>query len=271
VPHTSDHWLVTPGEPFHLKDVDPGSTPGVPGDREKTLATFAKRDDALIGWQERLWAEHQQSLLIVLQAIDGGGKDGTIEHVLRGMNPQGVRVAGFKTPTEEEKAHDFLWRVHKVTPGKGEVGVFNRSHYEDVIITRVHNIVPPKVWRARYDHINAFERNLADAGTRIVKFFLHISKDEQAARLRARIEDPTKQWKFRAADLEDRKLWDDFQAAFQDAITHTSTETAPWYVIPADKKWYRNWAVSEVLLDVFAQMKPNYPPPEDDLSKIVIE
>lgn len=192
--------------------------------------------------------------------MDAGGKDGTIGHVFRGLNPAGCRVASFKAPTEEELAHDFLWRVHQVVPGRGEVAVFNRSHYEDVLVARVHNLVPEDVWRPRYKHIVAFEQNLAAAGTRIVKLFLHISKEEQARRLRERLKDPTKRWKLRLSDLEERKRWDDYQAAYAEAIERTSTKAAPWYVIPADHKWYRNWAVSRILLETFAEMDPHYPP-----------
>ena len=261
--HETHRWLAAPGKPVHLTKVDPSSTEGAPGGKKQTEASFDGLLEQLDGLQERLWAEHRQSLLIVLQAMDTGGKDGTIKHVIRGMNPVGARVVSFKVPTEDELAHDFLWRIHRQTPGRGEVVVFNRSHYEDVLVVRVHKIVPESVWRPRYEQINQFEATLAAAGTRVVKFFLHISKKEQAERLRDRVDTPEKQWKFRRADLEERALWDDYQAAYAEAIEQTSTEVAPWYVIPADHKWYRNWAITEVLLGVLEEMDPKFPPGED--------
>lgn len=209
--------------------------------------------------QERLWSEGRRSLLVVLQAMDTAGKDGTIRYVFRGFNPSGTRVAAFRAPTELEGAHDFLWRVHRQAPRAGEVVVFNRSHYEDVLVTRVHGLVPPKVWRERYEHINAFERLLHDAGTHIVKVMLHISYEEQGKRLQQRQDDPAKRWKFKASDLAERKYWDDYQAAFTEMLEKTSTEHSLWYVIPANHKWYRNWAVAEVLLTVLEQMNPRYP------------
>ena len=221
--------------------------------------------------QERLYAEGQRSLLIVLQAMDAGGKDGTIKHVFRGVNPQGTTVTSFKKPTEEELSHDFLWRVHRAAPAQGMMAIFNRSHYEDVLIVRVHNLVAKAVWRGRYDHINAFEANLASAGTTVVKLFLHISKEEQADRLRSRLEKPDKRWKFRVEDLDERKHWDDYMEAFAEAIERTSTQAAPWYVIPADRKWYRNWAVSHVVIDALAAMDPQFPEPEGNLDGIVVE
>jgi len=266
----SDRWRVQPGAEVHLDRIDPDSTEGAPGDKKKTSAELTELCERTMDFQEKLFAEQKRSLLVVLQAIDAGGKDGTISHVFRGLNPQGVRVSSFKAPSDEELAHDYLWRVHKVTPGKGEVGVFNRSHYEDVLVVRVHDFVPEKVWRPRYEQIRAFEQTLHAAGTQIVKLFLHISKDEQAKRLQERVDDPTKRWKFRLGDLDERAHWDDYQAAFAEAIAETSTEDAPWYVIPANRNWYRNWAVSNVLLDAFAAINPQYPPPEDDLSKVVI-
>jgi PPK2 family polyphosphate:nucleotide phosphotransferase len=209
-------------------------------------------------------------LLVVLQAMDGGGKDGTIKHVFRGMNPVGARVASFRVPSEEEASHDFLWRVHRHTPAGGEVVVFNRSHYEDVLVVRVHGLVPESVWRPRYRHINAFEEILAAAGTEVVKLFLHISKEEQADRFRARLSDPAKRWKFRRGDLDERKRWDDYQVAYAEAIERTSTVAAPWFVIPADHKWYRNWAVSRVVLETLEAMNPQYPH-EEDLDGVVVE
>ena len=256
-------WRVTPGTKVDLARIDTRSTEGAPGDKAKTEAASEELQAEMQGLQERLYAEGEQSLLVVLQAIDAGGKDGTIKHVFRGLNPASCRVISFKVPSEEERSHDFLWRVHAKAPARGEVVVFNRSHYEDVLVVRVHDLVPEKVWRPRYEFINDFEANLAAAGTRIVKLYLHISKEEQAERFRARLDDPSKRWKFRTGDLEERKRWDDYVGAFEEAISRTSTEHAPWYVIPADRKWYRNWAVSRILVETLEDMDPQYPPAED--------
>ena len=202
--------------------------------------------------------------------MDAGGKDGTIRQVFTGVNPQGVRVASFKAPTADELAHDFLWRVHQHAPAHGEMGVFNRSHYEDVLIVRVNELVPEPVWRARYQQIRDFEQILTASGTAVVKVFLHISPEEQAERLQARLDDPTKRWKFAAADLDVRKHWDAYQAAYEEAIRETSTADAPWYVIPADRKWYRNWAVLQVLLDVLHRLDPQFPPEEPGLEDLTV-
>jgi PPK2 family polyphosphate:nucleotide phosphotransferase len=194
-----------------------------------------------------------------------------VKHVFFGVNAQGTRVTSFKVPTEEERAHDFLWRIHKAIPGHGEIGIFNRSHYEEVLVVRVHELVPEKVWRKRYDDIRHFEDNLVDSGVSVVKLYLHISKGEQAERLQARLDDPTKHWKFNVGDLDDRARWPQFMAAYEEAVNRTSTKAAPWYVIPADHKWYRDWAVSHILIDTLEAMDPQYPEPEDDLGKVVIE
>ncbi|CAA9256731.1 MAG: Polyphosphate kinase 2 [uncultured Acidimicrobiales bacterium] len=262
-------WRVEPGTKVHLGKIDTRSTDGAPGGKASTEAAMDELLHDLQGLQERLYADGGQSLLVVLQAIDAGGKDGTIKHVFRGLNPAGCRVVSFKVPSEEERNHDFLWRVHAKAPAKGEVVVFNRSHYEDVLVVRVHDIVPDDVWRPRYEFINDFEANLAASGTRIVKLYLHISKEEQAERFRARLDDPSKQWKFRKGDLDERAKWDDYVAAFEEAITRTSTDCAPWYVVPADRKWYRNWAVSRILIETLEDMDPQYPPAED-LTGVVI-
>jgi len=262
-------WRVEPGTTVDLGKIDTRSTDGAPGDKGSTEAVMDDVLHDLQGLQERLYADGGQSLLVVLQAIDAGGKDGTIKHVFRGLNPAGCKVVSFKVPSEEELSHDFLWRVHDKAPGKGEVVVFNRSHYEDVLVVRVHGLVPEDVWRPRFDFINDFEANLAASGTRIVKLYLHISKEEQAERFQARIDDPSKQWKFRKGDLDERALWDDYMAAFEEAITRTSTDCAPWYVVPADRKWYRNWAVSRILVETLEDMDPRYPPAED-LTGVVI-
>ena len=259
-----DLWRVEPGnKKFELDGIDTASTEGAPGRKSVTEAALTPLREQLSTLQERLWAEHRRSLLVVLQAMDTGGKDGTIRHVFSGVNPLGIRVVSFKAPTPEELEHDFLWRIHRAAPCAGEIGIFNRSHYEDVGIVRVHKLVPEKVWRGRYELINGFEEQLAHGGTVIVKFFLHISKEEQAERLKARLEDPEKRWKFKKGDLVERALWEDYQAAYQKAIRKTSTETAPWYVIPADHKWYRNWAVMTVVVNTLKEMDPQVPEPED--------
>ncbi|NOZ27170.1 MAG: polyphosphate kinase 2 family protein [Chloroflexi bacterium] len=261
--------MVPPGDPIRLKDIDPRYT----GDYENKSAAKAdlKKDrKRLIQLQELLYAEGKRSLLIILQGMDTSGKDGTIKHVMRGVNPQGCVVTSFKVPTHQELAHDFLWRVHKAVPAKGMIGIFNRSHYEDVLVVRVHNLVPRKVWEKRYDQINAFERTLAENDTVILKFFLHISKEEQKRRLQARLDQPHKRWKFNPADLRERALWDKYVAAYEDAINRCSTEWAPWYVIPADHKWYRNLVIARVIADTLERLDMHFPEPAEDLEKITI-
>jgi PPK2 family polyphosphate:nucleotide phosphotransferase len=267
----ADQLRVAHGADLDLGAVDPSGTPGYDGDKAAAKHELRVLRRELFAFQSRLWAERKHSLLLVLQALDAGGKDGTIRKVFSAFNLQGARVAAFGVPTEEELAHDFLWRIHPHAPGHGRVAIFNRSHYEDVLVVRVAKLAPDAVWQPRYEHIRAFERGLVDGGTTVVKLYLHISKDEQAVRMRERVEDPSKQWKFRLADLDERKRWDDYQAAYEEAIAETSTEGAPWYVIPANRNWYRNWAVSTILLDTFAAIDPKYPPPEEDLSNVVIE
>jgi PPK2 family polyphosphate:nucleotide phosphotransferase len=249
-------WLVPPGEPFRLDDVDPDDTPGAPGDDDATDHARDALREQLIDFQQRLYAESQRSLLLVIQAMDAGGKDGTIKKVFAGVNPQGCRVRAFKEPSEEELAHDFLWRVHPHAPRKGEIAIFNRSHYEAVLVERVLDLTPETVWRRRYATINAFEQGLVDEGTHIVKVMLHISRDEQAKRFASRREDPTKRWKYSEGDLTMTKHWAAFMEAYSDAITETSTPAAPWYVIPANHKWYRNWAVLTILTDTLTSMNP---------------
>jgi PPK2 family polyphosphate:nucleotide phosphotransferase len=257
-------WRVAPGSKVDLAAIDTTSTEGAPGGKKETKEGYRKNRHELADLQVRLYAESRRSLLLVLQALDAGGKDGTIKHVFRGVNPQGTRVHSFKQPTTEELSHDFLWRVHQRTPGHGEITIFNRSHYEDVLIVRVHKAVPEKVWRSRYDDINAFERLLTtQAGTRIVKVFPHISKDEQKARFESRLQSPKKRWKFSKADLSERKLWNRYMDAFSEMLELTSTDESPWYVVPADHKWYRNWAVSRILIETLEEMNPQYPEPED--------
>jgi PPK2 family polyphosphate:nucleotide phosphotransferase len=258
----SRRWLVSPNSRVNLADVDPASTAGAPGGKGETEAAFPKLHDEQLALQARLWAEARRSLLVVLQGMDASGKDGAISHVFKGVNPQATRAVAFKQPSHEDLAHDFLWRVHRQTPAAGETAIFNRSHYEDVVIVRVHALVPAKVWKARYRTINSFERGLSESGTRLVKIFLHISRDEQLERFRARVDDPTKRWKFNTTDLDERKLWDDYMKAYEDALSKTSTEHAPWYVVPADHKWYRNWAISRILIDTLRDMNPQFPEPK---------
>jgi PPK2 family polyphosphate:nucleotide phosphotransferase len=252
-------WKVEPGESVELNERDAGSTNGAPGDRAATDAAIPELHKRMLDLQNRLWAEGSRSVLVVLQGIDAAGKDGTISHVFRGLNPLGTKVAVFKVPTSEELAHDFLWRVHARCPAAGEVVIFNRSHYEDVLAVRVHELVSEATWRARYGRINEFEALLSDARTTVVKLFLHVSKKEQGERLDERLADPSKRWKFQGADVAERARWDDYRAAFEEMLARTSTPTAPWHVVPADHKWYRNWVVSSILTDVLTEMDPRYP------------
>ena len=256
-------WRVAPEQPVHLKDLDPASTAGGPGDRVATEAAIPALHQQLGALQDRLWAENRQSLLVVLQAMDTGGKDGTIRHVFEGVNPQATRVTSFKQPSTLEGRHDFLWRVHQAAPAAGELGIFNRSHYEDVLVVRVHGLINEKEWRARYELIEAFEAMLRDGGTKVVKLFLHISKDEQRRRLEDRLHEPDKRWKFQADDVKERELWDAYQVAYEEAINATSTMDAPWYVVPADHKWFRNWVVSTILVETLRVLDPKYPKPPD--------
>jgi PPK2 family polyphosphate:nucleotide phosphotransferase len=257
----TDLWRVEPGRKVTVEDFDPASDAGGPGDRKTTEADTAGLLIRLRDLQARLWAESRRSLLVVLQGLDAAGKDGTVKHVFSGINPQGARVASFKEPTGEELAHDFLWRIHRQVPRAGEIGIFNRSHYEDVLVARVDKLVDPPVWRARYDHIVAFEKLLTDAGTTVVKFFLHISYGEQGKRLQDRLDRPDKRWKLNRSDFTERGHWTDYQKAYTEVLRRTSTGFAPWYVIPADRKWFRNWAVSRTLVDVLEVMDPRYPEP----------
>jgi len=262
-------YRVEPGGPIDLSDVDPNESEHYKNDDEVAdeLETLRLKLEDL---QDRLYAEHKKSLLVVLQAMDTGGKDGTIKHIFGGVNPQGCRVWPFKVPTPEELAHDFLWRYHNKAPERGMINIFNRSHYEDVLVVRVHNLVPESVWKERYGVICDFERMLSLNDTVILKFYLHISKDEQKRRLQARLDTPDKQWKFQSGDLVERALWDQYMAAYQDAINKCSTDYAPWYVVPANKKWYRNLVIARAITDTLEAMNSQYPPPEKNLDKIVI-
>lgn len=261
---------VDPGSSVDLGQIDPSGKPGFEGGKEEGEAALRPLCRRLAELQERLWAESSQRLLVVLQAMDTGGKDGTIQNVFHGINPQGIRVQSFKAPTPIELAHDYLWRVHPHTPAAGMIAVFNRSHYEDVVAVRVRQLVPEDVWRRRFDHINAFERMLCDEGTTVAKFFLHISYEEQRERLQARLDEPDKRWKFNPGDLEDRKLWGACQEAYGDAIGRTSTANAPWYVVPADRKWYRDLVVATALIETLEAMNPRFPKPDPGLEGLVV-
>jgi len=252
----------------HLDRVDPDSTPGIRGDKAAAEPALAKNLERLRELQYRMYAENRRALLVVLQAMDGGGKDGTIRSVSTGLNPQGCSVTPFKVPSDEERDHDFLWRVHRAVPPRGNIGIFNRSHYEDVLVVRVHDLVPEATWSPRYEQINAFEKILAANDVVITKFFLHISKEEQLERLKARIDDPNKHWKISSSDFSERKFWESYQAAYEDAISKCNTEWAPWYVIPANKKWYRNWAVSQILVETLEELDMKFPKASIDVSKI---
>ncbi len=251
---------MRPGARVRLDRCDPDDTSAVHGSKRRAEGECDRLAGRLKHLQELLYADHRRSILIVLTAIDAGGKDGTIQHVFEGVNPQGVSVAHFRVPTADEAAHDFLWRIHPHTPGKGEIAIFNRSHYEDVFVPRVERLVPRHVWHHRYRMINEFERTLVLEGTTVLKFFLHISEDEQKARLRERLNDPTKHWKFSAADVPTRRLWPEYQAAFEEMLPRTSTRWAPWYLVPANKKWFRDWVVLTVLVETLEAMDLRWPP-----------
>lgn len=264
-------YRVRPDSKISLKDFDPEDRSEFQGDKRDADVEVGTLTQELDDLQERLYAESKQAALFVIQAMDTGGKDGTIRRVFGNINPQGCRVTPFKAPTSSELAHDYLWRIHAAMPRRGEIGIFNRSQYEDVLVVRVHNLAPKEVWAKRYDQINAFEKMLSDEGTTIVKFFLHISKDEQKKRLEERIATPDKQWKFNPGDLKERELWDEYQKAYEDVLNKTSTDYAPWYVIPANRKWYRNLIVARIAHETLKLMDPKYPVIREDFSKIVIE
>ncbi len=260
--------MVEPGQKVRLAKIDPDSTDGVKNKAEAE-GHLKKNIARLAQLQYLLYAEKKRAVLIVFQAMDAGGKDGTIRHVMSGLNPQGCRVTPFKAPAGAEREHDFLWRVHKATPAFGEIGIFNRSHYEDVLVVRVQNLAPKAVWSERYKHLNAFERLLDDCGVKVVKFFLHISREEQQARLQERLQDREKHWKVSAADFEDRKRWDDYMAAYEEAFQRCSTSWAPWYIIPANKKWYRNLAVSQIIAEALEDMDLQLPKPAAEVETLV--
>lgn len=249
-------YKVRPGSRVNLKDYDPSADGGY--NKQKGVEAFGKLEAEMDALQEELYAAGVHGLLVVLQGMDTAGKDGAIRAVFDACNPQGVRVEPFKVPTEEELARDFLWRVHRVTPRKGMIAVFNRSHYEDVLVVRVHNLLPEKIWKARYDQINDFERLLAANNTIVLKFFLHISREEQEERLLAREQDPRKAWKLSAGDWRERQRWDEYQAAYEDALSKCSTDTAPWYIVPANRKWFRNLAMMDALVHELREYRKDW-------------
>jgi PPK2 family polyphosphate:nucleotide phosphotransferase len=270
-----DHLRVAPG-PVDLSTIDPAGTPGLPAGREVrqdpklwSRGQVAAIGTHLAGLQERLYADAKAGspnrLLLLLQAMDAGGKDGAVKHVAGHLNPLGLRIVAFGKPTEEERRHHFLWRIRRALPAPGIVGVFNRSHYEDVLVVRVNDLVPPEVWSKRYDEINRFEAKVVADGLTLVKVMLHISKAEQKKRLIARLTDPTKYWKYNPEDLAERARWPKYQQAYEAVLTKCNTEVAPWYVVPADRKWYRNWAIAQLLWQTLSQIDPKYPEPEFDV------
>jgi len=262
-----DQYRVRPGKKVELKKWDPAETDKFDGGKKDGQERLDELNNSLETLQELLYAEHKHRVLIVLQGMDTSGKDGVIRSVFDGVNPQGVRVASFKTPSSIELDHDYLWRVHAQTPGKGEMVIFNRSHYEDVLVVRVHSLVPETVWKKRFEQINAFERTLAEEGTAILKFYLHIDPEEQRERLLARIEDPTKQWKFNPGDLKERALWQEYEKAYEDVLELTSTDWAPWYIVPANKKWYRDIVIAETIVDTLKNLDMKYPAPAEGLDQ----
>lgn len=271
---TYPEWLRVEPDTFQLADIDTRDKHGPNGKnlaRKEAEKLHAENVAALQEIQFKMWAECKQRVLIVLQALDTGGKDGAIRNTFGTLNPQGVRTKAFKRPTEYELAHDYLWRIHQQMPRHGMIQIFNRSHYEDVLVVRVHDLVPEAQWRRRYDHIRCFEKMLAEEGMVILKFMLHISKDEQRERLQQRLDDPERHWKFDPGDLKERAKWDEYQLAFQDALTETSRPWAPWYVIPADRKWLRNYALSTIVRETLESIEMNWPEPAPGLDKIVIE
>jgi PPK2 family polyphosphate:nucleotide phosphotransferase len=260
---------VPPGTHIRLKDYDPRFT-DEKYDKESAKKKLEQNAEELAELGYRLYAENQRSLLLILQGLDASGKDGTIREVMRGFNPQACEVVSFKRPSELELDHDFLWRIHQRVPNRGNIGIFNRSHYEDVLVVRVHGLVPEKEWKSRFELINSFEKLLVEGDTTIVKCFLHISKDEQRQRLQARLDDPKKRWKFNPGDIDERKRWDEYQQAYEDVLNKCNTDYAPWYIVPADRNWYRNLVVSEILVGTLRHLNPQFPAAAENLPKTVV-
>ncbi len=267
---STDRYKIKPGTKVDLSQWDPQDKSAFPIDKDEGQGETRQLTDRLEQLQELLYAQGVHKLLVVLQAMDTGGKDGVIRHVFEGVNPQGVKVANFKKPTERELSHDYLWRVHRHVPGKGEIVIFNRSHYEDVLVVRVHNLVPVSVWSKRFDQINAFECMLVEEGTTLLKFYLHIDIDEQKERLQARLDEAHKRWKFNPDDLEERQLWPDYMQAYETVLSKTSTPWAPWYVIPANRKWYRNLAIGTIIVETLESLEMQYPSPDFNVDEIEI-
>jgi PPK2 family polyphosphate:nucleotide phosphotransferase len=268
--HTK-RYRIEPGEKAHIRSRNPGDTSGFDGKKEDATGVLQKLTKRLEQLQELLYAEQKHKLLVVLQGMDTAGKDGTIRRVFEGVNPQGVRVASFKGPTPEELRHDFLWRVHPHAPGKGEIVIFNRSHYEDVLIVKVHKLVPKGEWERHYREINDFERMLCGEGTTILKFYLHIDADEQKKRLEARLVDPTKEWKFNINDISERRFWREYMNAYEEMLERTSTDWAPWYLVPSNHSWYRDLVVSGIIVKTLEKLGMRYPPLSKDRKTIVIK
>jgi PPK2 family polyphosphate:nucleotide phosphotransferase len=268
----TERFRVLPGITVRLSDWPTRGADGEGGpDKDEAKDLLAAENERLADLQQLLFAQSEHKVLVVLQGMDTSGKDGTIKHVFHTINPLGVEVANFKRPNEVEQSHDYLWRVHRRTPASGHLTIFNRSHYEDVLVVRVHDLVPEKVWRRRYDHLRNFEQLLADEGTTIRKFFLHISKDEQRERLQERLDNPAKHWKFEHGDLDERKRWDDYQRAYEEVLSRTSTDEAPWYIVPSDQKWFRNLVISQVLNDALTSLDMTYPEPEKGLDGLSVD
>ncbi len=265
-----DQYRAKPENMIKLIEWDPSDGSAFPDGKSEAKETLKALTNRLETLQEVMWAEQKHKLLIVLQGMDTAGKDGAIRHVFTGVNPQGVRVASFKVPTPEELGHDYLWRVHRQTPGSGESVIFNRSHYEDVLVVRVHELATRERWSRRYEHINAFEKLLADEGATILKFFLHIDLHEQKGRLQARLDDPSKHWKFNVGDLKERALWPDYMEAYEDVLNKTSTAHAPWFIVPSNRKWLRNLIISTVIVETLEGLEMAFPEPQDDLDAVVI-
>jgi PPK2 family polyphosphate:nucleotide phosphotransferase len=262
-----EQFRVRPGARVKLADMDP-SFKNRHDSQETAAGEIEQYRKRLADLQEMLYVEQRRSLLICLQGLDTAGKDGTIKHFLSAMSPQGCTVTQFRQPSAEEAAHDFLWRVHRATPARGQVAIFNRSHYEDVLVVRVHNLVPKSVWSQRYERINAFEQGLLENETHVLKFFLHISSEEQLARFKARLDEPTKQWKISESDYQERRFWNDYVTAFEEALSRCSTEHAPWFVIPSNHKWFRNLAVARIVVEHLERLNLSYPKPTADLERI---
>jgi PPK2 family polyphosphate:nucleotide phosphotransferase len=262
-----NRFRVHPGDEVRLRDVDPGFKDHHES-REKAAEEIERDREKLRALQALLYADGRRSLLICLQGLDAAGKDGTISHILGAMNPQGCRVTGFKQPSTEELAHDFLWRIHRATPGRGQVAIFNRSHYEDVLVVRVHELVPRAVWSRRYEQINAFEKELVDSDTHILKFYLHVSKKEQLKRFADRLDDPTKRWKISESDYKERERWGDYTKAYEEALSRCSTRRAPWFIIPSDHKWFRNLAIARIVVEHLEALGMKLPKPSADLGHI---